>query len=122
MQDDYGYFYFKDRIGNTFRWKGENVATAEVEAVISNMTGLRDCVVYGVQIPGTEGRAGMAAIADPGKTLDLQKLTEAINNSLPSYARPLFLRIPDVIDTTGESHAAKHRIVFHVSSNNGACS
>jgi solute carrier family 27 fatty acid transporter 1/4 len=52
VMDDYGYYYFKDRSGDTFRWKGENVATMEVEAVISNITKLTDAVVYGVEIPG----------------------------------------------------------------------
>lgn len=52
MMDNFGYLYFKDRTGDTFRWKGENVSTAEVEAVISNVIGLRDSVVYGVMVPG----------------------------------------------------------------------
>lgn len=50
VQDDYGYFYFKDRTGDTFRWKGENVATSEVEGVISNVTDLKDATVYGVEV------------------------------------------------------------------------
>lgn len=50
MEDEYGYLYFKDRVGDTFRWKGENVATAEVEGVISNIAGQRDATVYGVQV------------------------------------------------------------------------
>lgn len=53
--DELGYFYFKDRTGDTFRWKGENCSTQEVEAVISNVCGLRDAVAYGVEIPGNEG-------------------------------------------------------------------
>ena len=101
VQDDYGYMYFKDRLGDTFRWKGENVSTAEVEGVIGSITGLKDCVVYGVQVPGTEGRAGMAAIADPGKSLDLQQLAIAMKKNLPAYARPLFIRLLDEIETTG---------------------
>ena len=52
VMDDYGFYYFKDRSGDTFRWKGENVASMEVEAVISNITKLADAVVYGVEIPG----------------------------------------------------------------------
>ena len=101
MQDDYGYLYFKDRLGDTFRWKGENVSTAEVEAIISSATGLKDCVVYGVQVPGTEGRDGMAAIADPEKSLDLQQLAAAMNTNLPAYARPMFVRVLDQLVTTG---------------------
>merc|ERR1711962_1277088 len=56
VQDELGWLYFKDRAGDTFRWKGENVSTMEVEATVSAVMGLRDCVVYGVEIPGTEGR------------------------------------------------------------------
>ncbi|XP_047519939.1 long-chain fatty acid transport protein 1 [Pieris napi] len=93
VMDHFGYFYFKDRTGDTFRWRGENVSTAEVEGVISNLIGLKDAVVYGVSIPNIEGRAGMAAIADPEKKLDLESLATGIKTSLPAYARPLFLRI-----------------------------
>ena len=63
VMDELGYVYFRDRIGDTFRWKGENVSTAEVESVIMDALGFaEDVAVYGVAIPGTEGRAGMAAI------------------------------------------------------------
>lgn len=54
MMDEFGYFYFRDRTGDTFRWKGENVSTNEVEAVISNIIKLNDAVVYGVEIPGNQ--------------------------------------------------------------------
>ena len=108
VQDDYGYMYFKDRLGDTFRWKGENVATVEVEGVISSATCLKDCVVYGVQVPGTEGRAGMASIANPGKSLDLEKLATAMNKSLPAYARPLFVRVLVQLETTGMSFTHFH--------------
>ncbi|CAH0718003.1 unnamed protein product, partial [Brenthis ino] len=93
VMDYYGYFYFKDRTGDTFRWRGENVSTAEVEGVISNLVGLKDAVVYGVSIPGVEGRAGMAAIADPDRKVDLVELAHGLHSSLPVYARPLFIRI-----------------------------
>ncbi|XP_026727554.1 long-chain fatty acid transport protein 1-like [Trichoplusia ni] len=93
VMDHYGYFYFKDRTGDTFRWRGENVSTAEVEGVISTLIGLKDAVVYGVKIPHVEGKAGMAAIADPEKTLDLTSLAKGLRSSLPAYARPLFIRI-----------------------------
>merc|ERR1719295_1015760 len=88
------------RMGDTFRWKGENVSTMEVEAMISQVIGLRDCVVYGVEIPGTEGRAGMAAIPDPDKRVDLASLYAGMVDKLPSYARPIFLRFVDEIDLT----------------------
>ncbi|XP_022818466.1 long-chain fatty acid transport protein 1-like [Spodoptera litura] len=93
VMDHYGYFYFKDRTGDTFRWRGENVSTAEVEGVISSLVGLKDAVVYGVKVPNTEGKAGMAAIADPERTLDLATLAKGLRSSLPVFARPLFIRI-----------------------------
>ncbi|XP_049817814.1 long-chain fatty acid transport protein 4 [Aethina tumida] len=101
VQDDYGYFYFKDRTGDTFRWKGENVATSEVEGVISNVTDLKDATVYGVEIPGTEGRAGMMAIVDPQDNLDKEKLYQNLKANLPSYAVPIFLRVVKSVDMTG---------------------
>lgn len=101
VQDEYGYFYFKDRTGDTYRWKGENVATAEVEGVVSNVAGHRDATVYGVQIPGMEGKAGMAAIVDPDSLLDFKALAEGLDKALPSYARPIFLRIVKELEMTG---------------------
>ncbi|XP_050433649.1 long-chain fatty acid transport protein 4-like [Adelges cooleyi] len=93
IRDEYNFFYFKDRTGDTFRWKGENVSTTEVEAAISNIIKQQDCIVYGVEVPNTEGKAGMAAIVDQTGELDLDKLIIGINKSLPVYARPIFLRI-----------------------------
>ncbi|CAG9764412.1 unnamed protein product [Ceutorhynchus assimilis] len=101
IQDELGNYFFKDRTGDTFRWKGENVATSEVEAVISNIVELKDAVVYGVQIPGTEGRAGMAAIVDSDNNLDLEKLASGLRSKLPGYAIPMFLRIMDSLPMTG---------------------
>lgn len=100
VPDELGYLYFRDRTGDTYRWKGENVATAEVEDNMSPALNQLPCVVYGVSIPHTEGRAGMAAICDPKRTLDLMKLAQDLDNSLPSYARPIFLRIMDEIEVT----------------------
>ena len=94
-----GYFYFVDRIGDTFRWKGENVATSEVAAAITTFAGITDATVYGVPVPGTEGAAGMAALAVDGR-LDLPELRQHLARVLPSYARPLFLRIQDRIAVT----------------------
>lgn len=99
--DEYGYFYFKDRTGDTFRWKGENCSTAEVEAVVSNVCGLKDAVVYGVEVPGADGRAGMAAILDPDGMVDLDALATGVSKALPTYARPLFVRIVKQMDMTG---------------------
>lgn len=92
--------YFKDRTGDTFRWKGENVSTTEVETVIMNQMKLSDVVVYGVPVPGCEGRAGMAAVADL-KEQDLTELYTHLEKSLPRFALPIFLRIANDIEKTG---------------------
>lgn len=101
VSDEFGNLFFKDRTGDTFRWKGENVSTSEVEAVLSNLVNYRDIVVYGVEVRGQEGRAGMAAVYDPESTLDLKKLAEGTKKALPSYARPILLRILKKMDMTG---------------------
>ncbi|ESO09479.1 hypothetical protein HELRODRAFT_109692 [Helobdella robusta] len=98
--DEFGYMYFRDRTGDTYRWKGENVSTSEVEAIISNIIHLTDTTVYGVEIPGTEGRAGMVAVADPNRTLDLQLLSREVKKTLPSYARPVFIRVMSQLNMT----------------------
>jgi fatty-acyl-CoA synthase len=95
-----GFFYFVDRIGDTFRWKGENVATSEVAAALTAFPGITEASVYGVAVPGTEGAAGMAALVADG-TLDLAELHTHLARQLPAYARPLFLRLKDRIDATG---------------------
>ena len=87
-----GFFYFVDRIGDTFRWKGENVATAEVAAAITAFPGIVEANVYGVRVPGSEGAAGMAAVVVDG-ALDLPEFRVHLARRLPPYARPLFLRI-----------------------------
>src|SRR5207247_6272868 len=99
-KDENGYFYFVDRIGDTFRWKGENVATSEVSEAITVFPGIAEANVYGVSIPGKDGRAGMAALVVEGN-LDLAALRAHLVAHLPEYARPLFLRIKSEIDVTG---------------------
>jgi len=91
-KDEQGFFYFVDRVGDTFRWKGENVATSEVAEAITAFPGVMEANVYGVSIPETEGRAGMAALV-LGQELDLKTFRTHLAGRLPSYARPLFLRI-----------------------------
>ncbi|XP_011187369.1 long-chain fatty acid transport protein 4 [Zeugodacus cucurbitae] len=99
--DERGYLYFVDRTGDTFRWKGENVSTSEVEAQVSHLALYKDTIVYGVAIPNTEGRAGMAAIYDPERQLNVDHFAYEMSKVLPSYARPQFLRILTKLDITG---------------------
>ena len=89
--DSFGYIRFCDRLGDTFRWRGENVATIEIENVISKYLNSSETVVYGVEIPGEEGKAGMAAIL-ANKSINIPGLSKYIANNLPLYARPLFIR------------------------------
>lgn len=92
---------FVDRVGDTFRWKGENVATTEVEGALGRFEGIEQAVVYGVQVPGADGRAGMAALTYVGKKLDGQKLAQHLCKDLPAYAVPLFLRLREQQEVTG---------------------
>uniref|UniRef100_A0A8W7PN09 long-chain-fatty-acid--CoA ligase n=1 Tax=Anopheles coluzzii TaxID=1518534 RepID=A0A8W7PN09_ANOCL len=101
VADERGSLFFKDRTGDTYRWKGENVSTSEVEAEVSNACGYRDTVVYGVEVPNLEGRAGMAAILDPERQVDLEQLARTLKDTLPSYARPQFVRLLSKVDMTG---------------------
>lgn len=91
-RDSAGFFYFVDRVGDTFRWKGENVSTTEVAEVVSNCSGVIDSIVYGVAIPGSEGRAGMAAVVCT-EAFDLGEFERHVAERLPDYARPVFVRI-----------------------------
>lgn len=101
VMDEDGYIYFMDRTGDTFRWKGENVSTNEVENIISKVVGLAACVVYGVEIPNVEGRAGMAAIQKNGEKLDVDFLYQNLKKMLPFYAIPIFIRLCHSIEATG---------------------
>ncbi|HJW40613.1 MAG TPA: long-chain-acyl-CoA synthetase [Rhizomicrobium sp.] len=106
-RDAQGYFYFVDRIGDTFRWKGENIATSEVAEALGVVPGVREANVYGIAVPGTDGRAGMAALVTGGD-FDITKLADALAGNLPAYARPVFLRLLPEIEITG---TFKHRKV-----------
>jgi fatty-acyl-CoA synthase len=97
--DDSGFYYFVDRIGDTFRWKGENVSTSEVATAIGAFPGVKEANVYGVRVPGTEGAAGMAAIICDGN-LDLAALSKHLAAWLAPYARPLFLRVAHRLEAT----------------------
>lgn len=108
--DEFGYLYFKDRTGDTFRWKGENVSTMEIEAIISKFLHLVDCVVYGVSIPGCEGKAGMAAILDENNGLNLNQLLQNLKKVLPTFAIPVFIRISKCIESTGTHKLSKNSL------------
>ena len=97
--DEQGFYYFVDRIGDTFRWKGENVATAEVAQALRDCAGVRDACVYGVEVPGAPGKAGMAALV-VGPGFDLALLRAHLAARLPDYARPLFLRLVPTLEVT----------------------
>ena len=99
-QDGEGYFYFIDRVGDTFRWKGENVSTGEVAEVLAEVPGVKEANVYGVAVPGAEGRAGMAGLVT-GEGFEVEALARHVAVSLPAYARPVFLRLLREIETTG---------------------
>ena len=107
MRDAKGYFHFVDRIGDTFRWKGENVSTTEVAEAISVYPGVQECNVYGAAIPGKDGRACMAAMV-MDDDIDLDGLLAHVKKELPSYAVPLFIRKLPEIEITG---TFKHRKV-----------
>lgn len=109
-KDEKGYYYFVDRIGDTFRRKGENVATTEVAEAICQFPGVMHANVYGVAVPGTEGRVGMAAaVAD--RPLDLDCFRKHLAGCLPAYARPAFLRIRSEVDLTGTFKYSKTELV-----------
>jgi fatty-acyl-CoA synthase len=99
-QDRDGYFYFVDRIGDTFRWKGENVSTSEVAERLALVPGVKEANVYGVEVGDQDGRAGMAGLV-VGPEFDLEKLRAEVEASLPGYAQPMFVRILPEIETTG---------------------
>lgn len=99
----YEHYQFVDRVGDTFRWRSENVSTNEVGEIINGFDQIKFCNVYGVEVPGADGRAGMAAITlSEGVTeLDTDRFSTYIAENLPVYARPVFLRIQPDIDVTG---------------------
>ena len=110
-KDEQGFFYFVDRIGDTFRWKGENVATCEVSEAICAFPGVRQANVYGVSIPGTDGRAGMATLVAESE-IELPALRAHLSARLPHYARPLFLRLQHEMEVTGTFKYTKTELVL----------
>jgi fatty-acyl-CoA synthase len=105
-QDELGYFYFVDRIGDTFRWKGENVATSEVSEALGVVHGITEANVYGVSVPGMDGRAGMAALV-VNSVFDIAALPMMLSKSLPAYARPIFLRCSSRWRSPGRSSSGR---------------
>jgi fatty-acyl-CoA synthase len=108
-KDAQGFFYFVDRVGDTYRWKGENVSTGEVTAVITGCPGVTDAAVYGVAVAGADGRAGMAALVVDSQ-FELTVLRDHLAARLPDYARPLFLRIVPAIELTGTFKLRKQEL------------
>ena len=109
-KDERGFFYFVDRIGDTFRWKGENVAASEVSEAICAAPGIKQANVYGVSIPGADGKAGMAALVPDGD-LNLAAFRAELIRRLPMYACPLFLRIRNQMDLTTTFKYTKAELV-----------
>lgn len=92
---------FVDRLGDTFRWKGENVATTQVEAALASDQAVEECTVFGVEVPDTGGRAGMAAVQlREGAQFDGKALARAVYGQLPAYALPLFVRVVKTLEHT----------------------
>jgi fatty-acyl-CoA synthase len=96
-----GHAAFVDRLGDTFRWKGENVATTEVERALASNKAIEECTVFGVEIPRTGGRAGMAAVKlREGSEFDGKAIGQTVYQELPAYAMPLFVRLVDSMEHT----------------------
>jgi fatty-acyl-CoA synthase len=107
--DEAGFFHFVDRVGDTFRWKGENVATSEVNEAVMECPGVVDATTYGVTIAGFDGRAGMVAIVvDDG--FDLADFRDRLSHRLPAYACPVMVRFCNVLDTTETFKQKKHQL------------
>jgi fatty-acyl-CoA synthase len=110
-RDAQGFFYFVDRVGDTYRWKGENVSTTEVADVIGRCGGVTEVAVYGVPVPNADGRAGMAALV-VNQGFDLRELHRMIAVALPAYARPVFVRIVPAIELTGTFKLRKQELAI----------
>jgi fatty-acyl-CoA synthase len=109
-KDAEGYIFFVDRIGDTFRWKGENVSTNEVAEFVARAPGIATANIFGVSVPGTDGRAGMAAITTDGE-IDFDGLYAWLSEQLPKYAIPLFIRVQKEAETTGTFKYRKVELV-----------
>jgi fatty-acyl-CoA synthase len=110
-RDKQGYFYFIDRVGDTFRWKGENVSTTELADIICRCPGVTQAVVYGVTIPGAEGRVGMVTVV-PDTGFDVAAFRGYLVEHLPQYARPVFLRISTRLQVSGTFKLQKQKLAL----------
>ncbi|KAJ3239132.1 hypothetical protein HDU81_006463 [Chytriomyces hyalinus] len=114
FRDKDNYMYFVDRVGDTFRWNGENVSTQQVSDILSMYAGVDEANVYGVRVPGSEGRAGMAALS-VSKDFDVKGLALFLNANLPKYAVPIWVRILVNNGSMRDSHTAtfkQKKVVF----------
>ena len=109
-RDSAGFFYFVDRVGDTFRWKSENVSTSEVAETLDTCAGVVEAIVYGVAVPGIEGRAGMAALVCDER-FEIGILERHLSERLPEYARPVFLRILSKLDMTATFKPKKQELM-----------
>ena len=110
LRDEQGYLHFIDRVGDTFRWKGENVATSEVNDAVRDCPGVLDATTYGVVVSGADGRAGMAAlVVDRG--FDFGIFSEHVSYRLPRYAVPAFVRLCRTLDATDTFKQNKQRLI-----------
>ena len=106
--DEEGYCYFTDRTGDTFRWRGENVSTTEIENTASKIVRDLQVACYGVEVPGAEGRAGMIAVVHQDD-VDLAELCRELQERLPTYAVPLFVRVVEKLEYTGTEKIMKRK-------------
>ena len=105
------HYQFVDRVGDTFRWRSENVSTNEVGEILNGYADVNMSNVYGVSVPGCEGRAGMAAFSlEDADNFNWTAFSEHVENNLPKYARPLFIRIIQEMDTTGTFKLKKNEL------------
>jgi fatty-acyl-CoA synthase len=108
--DEAGFFHFVDRVGDTFRWKGENVATSEVNEAVADCPGVVDATTFGVEIPGADGRAGMAAVVVDDR-FDLAEFRDRLARRLPPFACPVIVRFCTALDITETFKQKKHQLV-----------
>lgn len=105
------HYQFVDRVGDTFRWRAENVSTNEVSEILTAFEQVDIANVYGVEVPGAEGKAGMAAITlHQGSEFDAAAFSEFVNEQLPAHARPVFIRLQPIVETTGTFKLVKGQL------------